>query len=249
EIREKCGEDAVHYLSFQRHIIGLLVVIGVLSVGIILPINFSGDLLGETPLRLCSRRRENNAYSFGRTTIANLKSGTNLLWLHTSFAFMYLLLTVYSMRRHTSKMHYKEDDLVGRGDAGMEQGCSSELGAQLPVFQVKRTLFINGVSKYAEESQIKQHFQQAYQNCVVLEARICYNVAKLMALNAERYQQEEEASSSGGASPVFWSPQEEGGAQQEVLHRPDGQGARPHHDQPQACGHLCCCALAGCEEV
>uniref|UniRef100_A0A8C5BRX5 CSC1-like protein 2 n=1 Tax=Gadus morhua TaxID=8049 RepID=A0A8C5BRX5_GADMO len=101
EIREKCGEDAVHYLSFQRHIIGLLVVVGVLSVGIVLPVNFSGDLL------------ENNAYSFGRTTIANLKSGTNLLWLHTSFAFMYLLLTVYSMRRHTSKMHYKEDDLVG----------------------------------------------------------------------------------------------------------------------------------------
>uniref|UniRef100_A0A673BWV2 Transmembrane protein 63B n=2 Tax=Sphaeramia orbicularis TaxID=375764 RepID=A0A673BWV2_9TELE len=98
EIREKCGEDAVHYLSFQRHIIGLLVVVGVLSVGIVLPINFSGDLL------------ENNAYSFGRTTIANLK--TNLLWLHTTFAFMYLLLTVYSMRRHTSKMHYKEDDLV-----------------------------------------------------------------------------------------------------------------------------------------
>ncbi|KAG9330555.1 hypothetical protein JZ751_023897 [Albula glossodonta] len=139
EIREKCGEDAVHYLSFQRHIIGLLVVVGVLSVGIVLPVNFSGDLL------------ENNAYSFGRTTIANLKSGNNLLWLHTSFAFMYLLLTVYSMRRHTSKMHYKEDDLV------------------------KRTLFINGISKYAEEAQIKQHFEQAYENCTVLEARICYN--------------------------------------------------------------------------
>ncbi|KAG9329686.1 hypothetical protein JZ751_030057, partial [Albula glossodonta] len=45
EIREKCGEDAVHYLSFQRHIIGLLVVVGVLSVGIVLPVNFSGDLL------------------------------------------------------------------------------------------------------------------------------------------------------------------------------------------------------------
>lgn len=57
EIREKCGEDAVHYLSFQRHIIGLLVVVGVLSVGIVLPVNFSGDLLGEnnansiTPIR------------------------------------------------------------------------------------------------------------------------------------------------------------------------------------------------------
>lgn len=34
------------------------------------------------------------------------------MWLHTSFAFLYLLLTVYSMRRHTSKMRYKEDDLV-----------------------------------------------------------------------------------------------------------------------------------------
>lgn len=47
EIRDKCGGDAVHYLSFQRHIIGLLVVVGVLSVGIVLPVNFSGDLLGE----------------------------------------------------------------------------------------------------------------------------------------------------------------------------------------------------------
>lgn len=35
-----------------------------------------------------------------------------LLWLHTTFAFLYLLLTVFSMRRHTSKMHYKENDLV-----------------------------------------------------------------------------------------------------------------------------------------
>uniref|UniRef100_A0A7N8WKV5 CSC1-like protein 2 n=1 Tax=Mastacembelus armatus TaxID=205130 RepID=A0A7N8WKV5_9TELE len=186
EIREKCGEDAIHYLSFQRHIIGLLVVVGVLSVGIVLPVNFSGDLL------------ENNAYSFGRTTIANLK--TNLLWLHTSFAFMYLLLTVYSMRRHTSKMHYKEDDLV------------------------KRTLFINGISKYAEESQIKQ---QAYENCTVLEARICYNVAKLMALNAERKKTER--------SKKFFTDLM---AKEHV----------PTMINPKPCGHLCCCAIAGCEE-
>ncbi|XP_029706595.1 CSC1-like protein 2 isoform X3 [Takifugu rubripes] len=191
EIREKCGEDAVHYLSFQRHIIGLLVVIGVLSVGIILPINFSGDLL------------ENNAYSFGRTTIANLKSGTNLLWLHTSFAFMYLLLTVYSMRRHTSKMHYKEDDLV------------------------KRTLFINSISRYAEETQIKQHFEQAYENCVVLEARICYNVAKLMSLNAERKKVER--------SKKFFTDL------MAKEHVPTMINTKP-------CGHLCCCAIAGCEE-
>ncbi|XP_061737114.1 CSC1-like protein 2 isoform X2 [Nerophis ophidion] len=213
EIREKCGEDAVHYLSFQRHIIGLLVVVGVLSVGIVLPVNFSGDLL----VRIISKdhllinqgtpgppsKEENNAYSFGRTTIANLKSGTNLLWLHTSFAFMYLLLTVYSMRRHTSKMHYKEDDLV------------------------KRTLFINGISKYAEECQIKEHFEQAYENCTVLEARICYNVAKLMALNAERKKTER--------SKKFFTDLM---AKEHV----------PTMINPKPCGHLCCCAIAGCEE-
>uniref|UniRef100_A0A671LFF3 CSC1-like protein 2 n=1 Tax=Sinocyclocheilus anshuiensis TaxID=1608454 RepID=A0A671LFF3_9TELE len=137
EIREKCGEDSVHYLSFQRHIIGLLVVVGVLSVGIVLPVNFSGDLLGESE-------------NFGRTTIANLKSGNNLLWLHTTFAFLYLLLTVYSMRRHTSKMHYKEDDLVSRDN-------------------FTKTL-------------------KAYESCVVLDARICYDVAKLMSLESERYK-------------------------------------------------------------
>ncbi|XP_005861024.1 CSC1-like protein 2 isoform X1 [Myotis yumanensis] len=192
EIRDKCGGDAVHYLSFQRHIIGLLVVVGVLSVGIVLPVNFSGDLL------------ENNAYSFGRTTIANLKSGNHLLWLHTSFAFLYLLLTVYSMRRHTSKMRYKEDDLV------------------------KRTLFINGISKYAESEKIKKHFEEAYPNCTVLEARPCYNVARLMFLDAERKKAER-------GKLYFTNLQSKDNV--------------PTMINPKPCGHLCCCVVRGCEQV
>ncbi|XP_058692659.1 CSC1-like protein 2 isoform X3 [Poecile atricapillus] len=192
EIRDKCGVDAVHYLSFQRHIIGLLVVVGVLSVGIVLPVNFSGDLL------------ENNAYSFGRTTIANLKSGNNLLWLHTTFAFLYLLLTVYSMRRHTSKMRYKEDDLV------------------------KRTLFINGISKYAESEKIKKHFEEAYANCTVLEARPCYDVARLMFLDAERKKAER--------GRIYFTN----------LQSKDNT---PSMINPKPCGHLCCCVIRGCEEV
>lgn len=48
QILEWCGEDAIHYLSFQRHIIFLLVVVSVLSLCVILPVNLSGDLLGET---------------------------------------------------------------------------------------------------------------------------------------------------------------------------------------------------------
>ncbi|XP_072292649.1 CSC1-like protein 2 isoform X2 [Eucyclogobius newberryi] len=191
EIRDKCGEDAVHYLSFQRHIIGLLVVVGVLSVGIVLPVNYSGNLL------------ENNAYSFGRTTIANLDADNALLWLHTIFAFLYLLLTVYSMRRHTSKMHYKEDDLV------------------------KRSLFVNGISNYTDEWDIKQHFEQAYENCVVLEARICYDVARLMNLNTERKKAER--------SKKFFI---------------DLQSSEhvPTMINPKPFGHLCCCIIKGCEQ-
>uniref|UniRef100_A0A8C7ZFX9 Transmembrane protein 63Ba n=1 Tax=Oryzias sinensis TaxID=183150 RepID=A0A8C7ZFX9_9TELE len=191
ELREKCGEDAIHYLSFQRHIIGLLVVVGVLSVGIILPVNFSGNLL------------ENNAYSFGRTTIANLDVGNKLLWLHTTFAFLYLLLTVFSMRRHTSKMHYKENDLV------------------------KRTLFINGISKQGEEREIKQHFESAYSNCTVLETRICYDVARLMQLNSERKKAER--------SKKFFIDL-------------DKHASEPSKVNPKPCGHLCCCAIKGCEQ-
>ncbi|KAF5914083.1 hypothetical protein HPG69_010242 [Diceros bicornis minor] len=89
QIRERCGEDAVHYLSFQKHIIFLLVVVSFLSLCVILPVNLSGDLLDKNP------------YSFGRTTIANLQTGNNLLWLHSVFAVIYLFLTVGFMRHHT----------------------------------------------------------------------------------------------------------------------------------------------------
>lgn len=89
-----------------------------------------------------------------------------LLWLHTTFAFLYLLLTVYSMRRHTSKMHYREDDLVGDCDRKKGQSLCNpfpfSVGNSFLVFismQVKRTLFVNGISKYAEETEIKQHFE------------------------------------------------------------------------------------------
>uniref|UniRef100_A0A8C5CT44 Transmembrane protein 63B n=1 Tax=Gadus morhua TaxID=8049 RepID=A0A8C5CT44_GADMO len=193
EIREKCGEDAVHYLSFQRHIIGLLVVVGVLSVGIVLPVNFSGNLL------------ENNAYSFGRTTIVNLDADNTLLWLHTTFAFLYLLLTVYSMRRHTSKMHYKEDDLVG------------SLASPFPQHPPPCTAFTLYTSVEGG---------QAYENCIVLEARICYNVAMLMSLNSERKKADR--------SKKFFT---------------DLQNKEhiPTMINPKPCGHLCCCIMKGCE--
>ncbi|XP_047611022.1 CSC1-like protein 1 isoform X2 [Phacochoerus africanus] len=124
QILEWCGEDAIHYLSFQRHIIFLLVVVSALSLCVILPVNLSGNLLDKDP------------FSFGRTTIANLQTDNNLLWLHTVFAIIYLILTVGFMRHHTQSIKYKEESLV------------------------RRTLFITGLPKNAKKETVESHFRK-----------------------------------------------------------------------------------------
>uniref|UniRef100_A0A8C8CJQ0 Calcium permeable stress-gated cation channel 1 n=1 Tax=Oncorhynchus tshawytscha TaxID=74940 RepID=A0A8C8CJQ0_ONCTS len=102
EIRSKCGVDATTYLSFQRHIILLMTVVCLLSLAIILPVNFSGNLLGDNP--------EN----FGRTTVANLPAKDSFLWLHSIFALLYFIITVLCMAHHSSRLEYREDEKVAR---------------------------------------------------------------------------------------------------------------------------------------
>uniref|UniRef100_A0A8C2BZ81 Transmembrane protein 63A n=1 Tax=Cyprinus carpio TaxID=7962 RepID=A0A8C2BZ81_CYPCA len=153
-VQEKCGVDAVHYLSFQKHLVVLLAIICVLSITIILPVNLSGDLLGNDP------------YSFGRTTIANLKKGDMLLWLHTVFAVLYLMITVALLRRHTSKM----------------KGTKREIA--------RNTLFVRSVPTAASSESIKTHFMEAYPTCQVTDVNLCYDVAKLIDLNRNRKRAE-----------------------------------------------------------
>ncbi|XP_063527370.1 CSC1-like protein 1 isoform X2 [Pongo pygmaeus] len=154
QILEWCGEDSIHYLSFQRHIIFLLVVVSFLSLCVILPVNLSGDLLDKDP------------YSFGRTTIANLQTDNDLLWLHTIFAVIYLFLTVGFMRHHTQSIKYKEENLV------------------------RRTLFITGLPRDARKETVESHFRDAYPTCEVVDVQLCYNVAKLIYLCKERKKTE-----------------------------------------------------------
>lgn len=59
QIRAKCGDDAVQYLSFQRHIIALTAIIMFVCLTVALPINFQGDLKGDEK-------------QFGHTTLSNL---------------------------------------------------------------------------------------------------------------------------------------------------------------------------------
>lgn len=148
ELQEQCGDDAMLYLSFQRHLIVILIAMSVMSVGIILPVNLSGSLLINDP------------ELFGRTTIGNIKIKNDILWLHTVFAVIYLLLTVLVLRHHASSTRYTGEDVV------------------------KRTLFIARIPKRAKEETIGRHLREAYPTCTVLEVQLCYDVEFLMELNA-----------------------------------------------------------------
>uniref|UniRef100_A0A669DCW5 Transmembrane protein 63A n=1 Tax=Oreochromis niloticus TaxID=8128 RepID=A0A669DCW5_ORENI len=100
KIKAKCGMDAIHYLSYERHLIYLLLILTVLSIGVILPVNMTGGLLNI------------DKQKFGETTIGNLKKGNNLLWLHTVFAVIYLILTALLLRRHVSQMKGMRREIV-----------------------------------------------------------------------------------------------------------------------------------------
>ena len=60
--KEGISEDAVQYLSFQKFIIIYVFFTTLISVGVVLPLNFQGSQLG-------------NGTEFGHTTLANLHPG------------------------------------------------------------------------------------------------------------------------------------------------------------------------------
>ncbi|XP_039604150.1 CSC1-like protein 1 isoform X1 [Polypterus senegalus] len=146
KIQERCGIDAVHYLNFQRHLIFLLVIFSILSVAVILPVNLSGKLLEKSP------------FNFGRTTIGNLASRNNLLWLHTVFAVLYLIATFLALNRHKSQMDHKE------------------------MHQKSYTLFITSVPKQTNKDMIFRHISEAYPSVIIVKIDLCYDAAKLICL-------------------------------------------------------------------
>lgn len=91
QVLAKCGPDAVHYLSFQRHLITLMFIITIISIGIILPINFQGTNL------------QVDASTFSRTTLSNVNGKSYWLWVHTVFSISLLPLSILIMRRCTGR--------------------------------------------------------------------------------------------------------------------------------------------------
>lgn len=88
------GPDAVHYLSFQQHLMTVMAIITVVSIAIILPVNYSGTLTGDMN-------------SLGHTTISNLSPESGLLWIHVLVAIVYVPLVVLIMRRASGRNAFK----------------------------------------------------------------------------------------------------------------------------------------------
>lgn len=90
QVLAKCGPDAVHYLSFQRHLITLMFIVTIFSIGIILPINYQGMNMGSNS-------------TFASTTLSNLNGGSDWLWVHTLISILFLPVSVLIMRRCTGR--------------------------------------------------------------------------------------------------------------------------------------------------
>ncbi|XP_068688040.1 CSC1-like protein 2 [Montipora foliosa] len=88
-IRLKCGIDALQYIVFQKHLLVFAVIIFCLSIGIVLPVNYSGQ-------------NEPDTNSFGATTVSNLKPNSSIFWLHTVFAIFYFIIMLVVLRHLTN---------------------------------------------------------------------------------------------------------------------------------------------------
>ncbi|XP_014231038.1 CSC1-like protein 2 isoform X1 [Trichogramma pretiosum] len=86
ELLKRAGPDGLLYVSFQRHLILLTFMMTVVSLCIILPINFHGNISGDPS-------------AFSHTTLSNLDSRSPWLWVHTIILLSYLPIGAFVMRR------------------------------------------------------------------------------------------------------------------------------------------------------
>ncbi|XP_012872726.1 PREDICTED: CSC1-like protein 1 [Dipodomys ordii] len=115
------------------------------------------------PQRSLCLPADKDPYSFGRTTIANLQTDTNLLWLHTVFSVLYLLLTVGFMWHHIQSIRYKEESLV------------------------RQTLFITGLPREASREAVESHFREdAISYYTRMQARLLARIREEQRLVQDR---------------------------------------------------------------
>lgn len=156
----RCGPDAAYYLSFQRHLLLVMIIITFFSIVVVLPINFQGTL-------------EGNVTSFGHTTIKNLDPDSYMLWVHLVIAFAYVPLIVVIMQR-----------------SGAAHGaCDRQMSARAHISSTiaSRTVLVTHISTpHRNSDDIRNYFAVRYPNTEVHDVQIAYRVNALMQLEGKR---------------------------------------------------------------
>ncbi|XP_003707570.1 transmembrane protein 63 isoform X1 [Megachile rotundata] len=91
ELLKRVGPDGLLYISFQRHLIILMILMVIVSLGIALPVNFHGNMQGDEA-------------TFGHTTLSNLDPMSTWIWVHTILILSYLPVGAYVMRHFFKKV-------------------------------------------------------------------------------------------------------------------------------------------------
>ncbi|KRT82348.1 hypothetical protein AMK59_4453 [Oryctes borbonicus] len=160
KIFARCGPDAVHYLSFQQHLIFLMAIIMVVCIVVILPVNFQGTLQGSVT-------------TFGHTTISNLEALSNLLWIHVIASFLFVPLTVLIMRRCSS--HISSASLVSSRTLMVtnvshqhrsEEDIKNYLGVCYPNVEIKEIQIAYRIKKLMEVEEHRIAAQEALCYCI-----------------------------------------------------------------------------------
>ena len=87
------------YLRFQIYLIAFLALLTLLSISVILPINFQGENYG-------------NKSDFGHTTIINLDVGSSYLYVHTVLAFILFPVSILLMKKFSVDLNFKDAGLA-----------------------------------------------------------------------------------------------------------------------------------------
>ncbi|EZA60651.1 hypothetical protein DMN91_007488 [Ooceraea biroi] len=86
ELLQRAGPDGLLYILFERCLIILTIMMLVVSLCIALPINFHGNMQGDSA-------------TFSHTTLSNLDPSSSLIWVHTILILSYLPVGGFVMRR------------------------------------------------------------------------------------------------------------------------------------------------------
>lgn len=134
----------------RRHTSTFVIYLGVItfiSIVIILPINFNGKLIGDVN-------------SFAHTTIANVDPNSWVMWVHTTFAILFVPLVVLVMRRSSGRNAVKVAST--------------------------RTVMMTDVEKPdCNRNTIQNYLQQIFPDMEIRDVQIAYNIKKLTEVAKE----------------------------------------------------------------